>query len=61
VNSVAPGMMDTPMQRMTERQLAAIERRDDVKVFLEERTRRIPIGRTGGLPPARCHHLPSAG
>ncbi len=44
VNSVAPGMMDTPMQRITEQQLAAIEGRNDVEVFLEERTRRIPIG-----------------
>src|SRR6185503_8489123 len=45
VNSVAPGMMDTPMQRITERQLAAIEGRNDVEVFLDERTRRIPLGR----------------
>jgi len=45
VNSVAPGMMDTPMQRITERQLAALEGRNDIEVFLEERTRRIPIGR----------------
>jgi NAD(P)-dependent dehydrogenase (short-subunit alcohol dehydrogenase family) len=45
VNSVAPGMMDTPMQRITEQQLAAIEGRNDVDVFLEERTRRIPLGR----------------
>ena len=45
VNSVAPGMMDTPMQRITERQLAAIEGRNDIDIFLEERTRRIPIGR----------------
>lgn len=45
VNSVAPGMMDTPMQRITERQLAAIEGRNDIDVFLEERTRRIPLGR----------------
>ena len=45
VNSVAPGMMDTPMQRITERQLAAIEGRNDIDVFLEERTKRIPIGR----------------
>jgi NAD(P)-dependent dehydrogenase (short-subunit alcohol dehydrogenase family) len=45
VNSVAPGMMDTPLQRVTERQLAAIEGRNDVAVFLDERTRRIPIGR----------------
>lgn len=45
VNSVAPGMMDTPMQRITEQQLAAIEGRNDVEVFLDERTRRIPLGR----------------
>jgi 3-oxoacyl-[acyl-carrier protein] reductase len=45
VNSVAPGMMDTPMQRVTEQQLAAIEGRNDVDVFLDERTRRIPLGR----------------
>lgn len=45
VNSVAPGMMDTPMQRITEQQLAEIEGRNDLAVFLEERTRRIPIGR----------------
>jgi NAD(P)-dependent dehydrogenase (short-subunit alcohol dehydrogenase family) len=45
VNSVAPGMMDTPMQRITERQLAAIEGRNDIDVFLDERTRRIPLGR----------------
>lgn len=44
VNSVAPGMMDTPMQRITERQLAAIESRNDIDVFLDERTRRIPVG-----------------
>ncbi len=45
VNSVAPGMMDTEMQRITERQLAAIEGRNDIDVFLDERTRRIPLGR----------------
>jgi 3-oxoacyl-[acyl-carrier protein] reductase len=45
VNSVAPGMMDTAMQRITERQLAAIEGRSDIDAFLEERTRRIPLGR----------------
>jgi 3-oxoacyl-[acyl-carrier protein] reductase len=45
VNSVAPGMMDTAMQRITERQLAAIEGRNDIDVFLDERTRRIPLGR----------------
>ena len=45
VNSVAPGMMDTPMQRITEQQLAAIEGRSDIEAFLNERTRRIPLGR----------------
>jgi NAD(P)-dependent dehydrogenase (short-subunit alcohol dehydrogenase family) len=45
VNSVAPGMMDTAMQRITERQPAAIEGRNDIDVFLAERTRRIPLGR----------------
>jgi NAD(P)-dependent dehydrogenase (short-subunit alcohol dehydrogenase family) len=38
-------MMDTAMQAVTERQLAAIEGRADVEAFLDERTRRIPIGR----------------
>src|SRR6478735_2889328 len=46
VNSVSPGMMDTPMQRLTERQFAALENRsDDFDAFLDERTKRIPIGR----------------
>ncbi|HLB99379.1 MAG TPA: SDR family oxidoreductase [Acetobacteraceae bacterium] len=45
VNAVAPGMMDTPMQRITEQQLAALEGRNDFEVFLAERTRRIPLGR----------------
>jgi NAD(P)-dependent dehydrogenase (short-subunit alcohol dehydrogenase family) len=45
VNSVAPGMMDTEMQRSTEADLARIEGRNDVEAFLEERTRRVPIGR----------------
>jgi 3-oxoacyl-[acyl-carrier protein] reductase len=45
VNSVAPGMMDTQMQRSTEETLAKIEGRTDVDAFLQERTRRIPIGR----------------
>src|SRR3954464_14249876 len=38
VNSLAPGMMDTPMQRVTEAQLAAIEGRSDLEAFLAERT-----------------------
>jgi NAD(P)-dependent dehydrogenase (short-subunit alcohol dehydrogenase family) len=45
VNSVAPGMMDTEMQRSTEADLARIEGRNDVEAFLGERTRRVPIGR----------------
>jgi NAD(P)-dependent dehydrogenase (short-subunit alcohol dehydrogenase family) len=45
VNSVAPGMMDTPMQRVTEEALARIEGRTDIDRFLAERTARIPVGR----------------
>jgi NAD(P)-dependent dehydrogenase (short-subunit alcohol dehydrogenase family) len=44
VNSLAPGMMDTPMQRVTEEQLARIEKRNDIEQFLAERTARIPVG-----------------
>ena len=45
VNSLAPGMMDTPMQRLTEEALARIENRADFDKFLAERTARIPVGR----------------
>jgi NAD(P)-dependent dehydrogenase (short-subunit alcohol dehydrogenase family) len=45
VNSVAPGMMDTDMQRSTEADLARIEGRTDLEAFLAERTRRVPLGR----------------
>lgn len=45
VNSLAPGMMDTPMQRATEEALARIEKRSDIDKFLAERTARIPVGR----------------
>ena len=45
VNSVAPGMMDTPMQRTTEAIFAKLEGRNDIDAFLAERTRRIPLGR----------------
>ena len=45
VNSVAPGMMDTEMQRTTEAELARIEGRSDLDAFLAERTRRVPLGR----------------
>jgi NAD(P)-dependent dehydrogenase (short-subunit alcohol dehydrogenase family) len=44
VNSLAPGMMDTPMQRITEEALARIENRNDIDAFLAERTARIPVG-----------------
>jgi len=45
VNSVAPGMMDTPMQRDTEIAFAELEGRSDIEKFLAERTARIPVGR----------------
>lgn len=45
VNSLAPGMMDTEMQRSTEVDLARVAGRTDIQAFLDERTRRIPLGR----------------
>lgn len=45
VNSLAPGMMDTEMQRSTEIDLARANGRNDLQTFLDERTRRIPLGR----------------
>jgi NAD(P)-dependent dehydrogenase (short-subunit alcohol dehydrogenase family) len=45
VNSLAPGMMDTEMQRSTEETMARVNGRDDVQAFLDERTRRVPLGR----------------
>ena len=45
VNSVAPGMMDTEMQRSTEADMARLEKRTDIDDFLAERTKRIPLGR----------------
>ncbi len=45
VNSLAPGMMDTEMQRSTEATIARLEGRTDIDAFLAERTRRIPLGR----------------
>lgn len=45
VNSVAPGMMDTEMQRSTEADLARLAGREDLQAFLDERTRRVPLGR----------------
>ena len=38
VNSLAPGMMDTEMQRSTEADLARVSGRDDLQAFLDERT-----------------------
>ncbi len=49
VNSVAPGMMDTDMQRSTELDLARLEGRADVEAFLDERTRRVPLGRRAAI------------
>lgn len=49
VNSVAPGMMDTEMQRSTEARMAEIEGRADIDAFLAERTARIPLGRRAGI------------
>jgi 3-oxoacyl-[acyl-carrier protein] reductase len=46
VNSLAPGMMDTEMQRSTEIELARVNgRSNDLQAFLDERTRRVPLGR----------------
>jgi len=45
VNSVAPGMMDTEMQRSTEAALARVNGRNDLQAFLDERTARVPLGR----------------
>lgn len=45
VNSVAPGMMNTPMQLKTETLFAALEGREDIEAFLAARTARIPLGR----------------
>ena len=50
VNSLAPGMMDTEMQRSTELELARVNGRTaDLQAFLDERTRRIPFGRRAGI------------
>jgi NAD(P)-dependent dehydrogenase (short-subunit alcohol dehydrogenase family) len=45
VNSLAPGMMDTEMQRSTEKDLARLAGRADFQAFLDERTARVPLGR----------------
>jgi NAD(P)-dependent dehydrogenase (short-subunit alcohol dehydrogenase family) len=45
VNSISPGMMDTPLQERTERIFCALEGRSDLAAFKAERTARIPLGR----------------
>lgn len=45
VNSLNPGMMDTVIQRDTERELARLAGREDIDAFREERTRRVPLRR----------------
>jgi NAD(P)-dependent dehydrogenase (short-subunit alcohol dehydrogenase family) len=45
VNSISPGMMDTPLQERTERVFCALEGRSDLAAFKAERTARIPLGR----------------
>jgi 3-oxoacyl-[acyl-carrier protein] reductase len=45
VNSIWPGMMDTPLQVRTEEIFCRLEGRSDLERFREERTARIPIGR----------------
>jgi 3-oxoacyl-[acyl-carrier protein] reductase len=45
VNSISPGMMDTPLQERTEQIFCALEGRTDLAAFKAERTARIPLGR----------------
>ncbi|HEV8644447.1 MAG TPA: SDR family oxidoreductase, partial [Burkholderiales bacterium] len=45
VNSLSPGMMDTPLQLQTEEIFCRLEGRNDIDRFRAERTARIPIGR----------------
>jgi 3-oxoacyl-[acyl-carrier protein] reductase len=45
VNSLSPGMMDTPLQMRTEEIFCRLEGRDDLDAFKAERTARIPLGR----------------
>jgi NAD(P)-dependent dehydrogenase (short-subunit alcohol dehydrogenase family) len=45
VNSLSPGMMDTPLQQRTEEIFCALEGRNDLEAFKAERTARIPLGR----------------
>jgi NAD(P)-dependent dehydrogenase (short-subunit alcohol dehydrogenase family) len=45
VNSLSPGMMDTPLQMRTEAIFAELEGRHDLAAFKAERTARVPLGR----------------
>ena len=45
VNSLSPGMMDTPLQERTEAIFCTLAGRDDLEAFRAERTARIPLGR----------------
>jgi len=45
VNSLSPGMMDTPLQQRTEEIFCQLEGRADLEAFKAERTARIPLGR----------------
>ncbi len=45
VNSLSPGMMDTPLQLRTEETFCRLAGRDDLEQFRAERTARIPLAR----------------
>jgi len=45
VNSISPGMMDTPLQQETEAIFCALDGRSDLAAYKAERTARIPLGR----------------
>jgi NAD(P)-dependent dehydrogenase (short-subunit alcohol dehydrogenase family) len=45
VNSLSPGMMDTPLQLRTEETFCRLEGRGDLEQFRAERTARIPLAR----------------
>ena len=45
VNSISPGMMDTPLQQETEAIFCRLDGRSDLEAYKAERTARIPLGR----------------
>jgi NAD(P)-dependent dehydrogenase (short-subunit alcohol dehydrogenase family) len=45
VNSISPGMMDTPLQERTEAAFCKLEGQSDLAAFKAQRTARIPLGR----------------